>query len=299
MDKFQEMRVFAAVVDAGSFVGAGLQLDMSKAATSRHVSNLESRLGVRLLQRTTRKLSLTEEGQVFHARCKDLLRDVEEVESEITSRTGVARGLLKVNAPLSFGLLHLSGLWSEFMAQHPEVRLDVTLGDRTVDLLDEGVDLAVRIAQLPDSSLISRALGSTRLVLCASPDYVKRRGAPQHPTELASHEVIAYSLLAMGDHWSFTGPDGPIVAAVQPRLRTNSGDTCRSAALSGRGIVLQPTFLVGTDLASGALVELLPQFPSIELGIYAVYPSRRHVSPKVRVLVDFLVKAFEVPLWPP
>lgn len=298
MDRFQEMRVFAAVVDAGSFVGAAADLDMSKAATSRHVGDLESRLGVRLLHRTTRRLSLTEEGRVFYARCKEVLSDVDEAEAEVTARTGVARGQLKITAPLSFGLLHLASLWPEFMARHPEVTLDVTLGDRTVDLLEEGFDLAVRIARLPASSLISRALGSTRMVLCASPDYLKRRAAPRHPSDLAAHEVVVYNLLAMGESWEFNGPDGQVIAPVRPRMRTNSGDTCRVAALQGRGIVLQPTFIVGADLDSGALVELMPEYRSIELGIYAVYPSRRHVAPKVRVLVDFLADAFRKPRWP-
>lgn len=298
MDKFQEMRVFAGVVDAGSFVRAAEVLDLSKAATSRLVADLESRLGVRLLHRTTRRLSLTEEGEVFYARCKTLLDEIDEAEAEVTARTGEASGQLKVNAPLSFGLLHLAPLWPEFMARHPKVTLDVTLGDRTVDLVEEGFDVAVRIARLPASSLISRTLGSTRLVLCASPAYVTRKGTLQHPSELAAHEVISYSLLAMGEDWAFDGPDGPVVAKVHPRLRTNSGDTCKAAALQGQGIVLQPTFLVGADLVSGALVELLPQYRSVELGIYAVYPTRKHVSPKVRLLIDFLVDALKKPRWP-
>lgn len=298
MDKFQEMQVFAAVVDAGSFVGAANGLDMSKAATSRYVADLENRLGVRLLHRTTRKLSLTEEGEVFYARCKTLLGEIEEAEAEVTARAGEASGQLKVNAPLSFGLLHLAPLWPEFMARHPKVTLDVTLGDRTIDLVEEGFDLAVRIARLPASSLISRKLGSTRMVLCASPDYVRRRGEPKHPSELAAHEVISYSLLAMGEDWEFNGPDGLVVAKIHPRLRTNSGDTCRAAALHSQGIVLQPTFLVGADLTSGALMELLPQYRSVDLGIYAVYPTRKHVSPKVRLLIDFLVEALRRPRWP-
>ena len=165
MDRFDEMRVFAAVVDAGSFVGASDALEMSKAAVSRHVAELETRLGVRLLHRTTRRLSLTGEGEIFVARCRELLDSVEEAESEITSRSGEASGLLKVNVPFTFGLLHLAPLWVEFMAMHPKVALDVTLADRVVDLVEEGFDMAVRIARLPDSSLVSRQLSSTRMVL--------------------------------------------------------------------------------------------------------------------------------------
>jgi DNA-binding transcriptional LysR family regulator len=164
----------------------------------------------------------------------------------------------------------------------------VQLADRVVDLVEEGFDLAVRIARLPDSSLISRKLASTRLVLCASPGYLERRGAPRHPEELAQHELIGYSLLAMGDQWQFTGPEGTATVKVRPRLWTNNGDTCVTAAERGTGILLQPTFLVARELASGRLVELLPQYRSIELGIYAVYPTRKFVLPKVRALLEFL-----------
>lgn len=297
MDKFREMQTFAAVVDAGSFVKAAGVLGQSKAAVSRYVGDLEARLGVRLLHRTTRRLSLTEEGQVFHARCKELLSVVEEAEAEITVRAGEAVGQLKVNAPVSFGLMHLALLWPQFMALHPKVTLDVTLTDRIVDLLDEGYDLAVRIARLPSSSLVSRRLSSTRLVLCASPTYVRQHGAPSRPAELAARVVIAYTLLSMGEHWEFEGPHGPVAVTVTPRMRANSGETCVAAALAHQGIVLQPSFLVGAHLKSGALVELLPQFRSIELGIYAVYPTRKHVTPKVRLLIDFLADALCTQPW--
>jgi DNA-binding transcriptional LysR family regulator len=298
MDRLDQMRVFAAVVDAGSFVGASDALDMSKAAVSRYVAELESRLGVRLLQRTTRKLSLTPEGEVFHARCRELLSSVEDAEAEITSRSGEATGLLRINVPFSFGLLHLAPLWAAFMAQHPRVTLDVTLADRVVDLVEEGFDLAVRIARLPNSSLVSRQLTSTRLVLCASPGYLQAHGEPRHPADLARHAVLAYSLFSMGDQWTFTAPAGEVSVKVSPRLRTNSGDTCRLAALHHQGIVLQPSFLVGQDLLAGTLVEVMPQWRSIELGVYAVYPSRKFVSPKVRLMIDFLVNAFRMRGWP-
>ncbi|MHB1122522.1 MAG: LysR family transcriptional regulator [Ramlibacter sp.] len=297
MDRFQEMSVFAAVVDAGSFVGASDALEMSKPAVSRHVAELEARLGVRLLHRTTRRLSLTEEGEVFYARCKELLGELEEAEAEITSRAGKAAGQLKVSAPVSFGLLHLAPLWPAFMARHPDVVLDVTLSDRMVDLVEEGFDLAVRVARLPSSSLVGRKLSSTRAVLCASPKYLKAHGTPQHPSELARHTVIAYSLLSTGDTWSFEGPDGAVSVKVQPRMRSNSGDTCRAAALGHQGIIIQPTFLIGDDLRSGALVELMPQYRAIELGIYALYPTRKHVLPKVRLLVDHLVAALKKKSW--
>jgi DNA-binding transcriptional LysR family regulator len=298
MDKFQEMQAFVAVVEAGSFVKAADALDVSKAAVSRYVGELESRLGVRLLQRTTRKLSMTEEGEVFLARCKELLAGVGEAEAEITAHAGQAVGQLRVNVPVSFGLMQLASLWPEFMTRHPKVTLDVTLSDRVVDLVDEGYDLAVRIARLSASSLISRKLSSTRMILCASPTYLREHGTPVHPSEIASHAVLAYTLLSMGENWTFEGPQGPVTVRIAPRMRANSGETCCAAALQHQGIMLQPSFLVGAHLRSKALVEVLPQYRSIELGIYAVYPTRRHVTPKVRLLIDFLVEAFRVPAWP-
>lgn len=288
MDKYQEMRVFTGVVDAGSFVAAADQLGMSKAAVSRYVAELELRLGVRLLHRTTRKLSLTQEGEVFLVRSREILASIEASEAELSTRIDSASGLLKVSVPVSFGIQHLAPLWGEFLDAHPRVSLDVQLADRVIDLVDEGFDLAVRIARLPDSSLVSRKLASTRLVLCASPSYLERRGAPQHPRDLAQHELIGYSLLAMGDQWQFTGPEGTVSVKVKPRLWTNNGDTCVAIAAWGSGIQLQPTFLVASQLASGRLVELLPQYRSIELGIYAVYPTRKFVLPKVRALLEFL-----------
>jgi DNA-binding transcriptional LysR family regulator len=286
------MQTFNAVVDAGSFVKAADALNMSKAAVSRYVVDMETRLGVRLLHRTTRRLSLTDEGQVFYGRSKELLAELEEAEDEITSRSDAASGLLRINAPFTFGILHLAPLWSAFMAQHPKVRLDVTLADRLVDLVEEGYDLAIRIATLENSSLVSRKLATTRTVLCASPRYLKLHGTPHHPAELASHSVISYSYLSTGDEWRFTGPEGAVNVKTQPCMHTNSGDTCRTAALAHQGVILQPSFLVGRDLAEGGLVELMPKYRSIEFGIYAVYPTRKHVSAKVRAMIDFLASHF-------
>lgn len=297
MDRFKEMQAFAAVADAGSFVRAAESLQVSKTAVSRLIGDLEARLGVRLLHRTTRRLSLTAEGEVFHARCKALTADVEEAEAEVTARAGEAVGLLRLNVPVSFGLMHLAPLWPAFLQQHPKVTLDVTLADRIIDLVDEGYDLAVRIAQLPASSLVSRKIASTRLVLCASPDYLRRHGEPSHPADIARHTVFTYTLLATGDTWNFEGPDGPVEVRVTPRLRSNNGDTCCAAALQHQGIVLQPSFMVSHHLRAGALVEVLPQYRSLELGVYAVYASRRHVTPKVRVVIDFLVDAFRICPW--
>jgi len=297
MDRFQQMRTFVAVVDARSFVGAGEALSMSRAAVSRHVGNLETRLGVRLLHRTTRTLSLTDEGQVFLARCRELLGELEEYEAEVTSRSGRAAGLLRANAPVAFGLRHLADFWGEFQAAHPRVTLDITLSDRLVDVVEEGYDVAIRVARLANSTLISRRLSTTRLVLCASPTYLDRAGTPSHPAQLVDHAVWAYSYFAPGDDWPFEGPDGPITARVRPTLRTNNGETCLAGALQHRCIVLQPSFLVGPSLQAGDLVELMPEYRSLELGIHALYPSRRHVAPKVRLLIDFLATSLADRNW--
>ncbi len=293
MDRFLEMQTFNAVVDSGSFVKAAGALGVSKAAVSRHVVEMETRLGVRLLHRTTRRLSLTDEGQIFYARSKDLLAELAEAEDEITARSEAASGLLRINAPFTFGVQHLAPLWGEFMALHPQVKLEVTLADRLVDLVEEGYDIAIRIARLEASTLVSKQLTSTRMVLCASPAYLQQHGTPKHPHELADHAVVAYSYWSTKDEWHFTGPAGQAVSVkTTPRLMTNNGDTCVAAALAGQGIVLQPTFLVGQDLAAGRLVELMPEFRSLALGIYAVYPTRKHVTPKVRALLDFLGSRF-------
>ena len=296
-DRFEEMRVFAAVVEAGGFTAAAGRLGMSKAAVSRHVAELEERLGVRLLHRTTRRLSSTAEGELFHARCRELLDRLEEAEAELGSGNSTAQGVVRANVPLSFGLLHLAPLWPRLLERHPGLELDITLSDRVADLVDEGYDLAVRIGQLSASSLVSRPLASTRLVACAAPAYLAAHGAPARPAELARHAVIGYSLFAAGDTWSFSGPGGEEAVKVQPRMRANNGDTCRAAALAGLGIILHPRFLGGADLAEGALVEVMPGWRSIALGIHAVYPSRKFLAPKVRALVDFLVEAFAEQAW--
>lgn len=293
----QQLTSFLAVVDAGSFVGAAGALGVSKAAVSRHVGDLEAQLGVRLLHRTTRRLSLTDEGQRLQVRAVELLASVEGLEAEMRSGIGEARGRLRINAPLSFGNLHLAPLWSRFLAQNPRVALDVTLSDRIVDLVDEGYDLAVRISRLADSQLVSRRLATTRIVLCASPGYLAAHGTPMHPRELASHDVISYAYFSGGDDWRFTGPDGEVAVRVHPRIHTNSGDTCRVAALHHQGVILQPDFIVGDDLRRGDLVELMPAYTAVELGIHAVYASRKYLPMKTRALVDFLVAELASPPW--
>jgi DNA-binding transcriptional LysR family regulator len=290
MNKYQEIKTFVAVVDATSFVKAGETLGISKAAASRHISDLESRLGVRLLHRTTRALSLTSEGEIFLSRCREILSSIEASEVEISTTNTTATGLLKLNIPVSFGIQHLAPLWGEFLEKNPALTLDIQLTDRFVDLVDEGFDMAIRIGKLPDSSLVSRQIASSRMVLCASPKYIKKRGAPRHPNELSKHDVLAYSLLTTGDQWHFEGGDGLVRVKVHPRMSSNNGDSCVATCIAGGGIALQPIFLVHEALKSKQLVPLLSDFRCATLGIYAVYPTRKFLLPKVRVAVDFLTE---------
>lgn len=290
MDRLRELQAFVAVVDAGSFVGAAHRLRLSTASVSRAVAQLEERLDARLLQRTTRRLSLTEVGRGYHERGRDLLAALDEADGFATASSAVV-GRLRVSVPQSFGVLKLAPLWPKFLARHPKLVLEVSLADRLIDLVDEGFDLAIRISRQADSTLVARRLGTERLRLCASPRYLARRAAPKRPADLARHQVVGYSLLAAGDTWTFDTPRGVESVKVTPFFQTNSGDTCRAAALGGAGLVLQPDMLVADDLASGALVELLPDCRGPEFGVFAVYPTRKFLSGKVKALFDFLHEA--------
>ena len=292
MDQFKEIESFVAVAQLGSFVKAADKLGMSKAMVSRHVSELEVRLGVRLMQRTTRRLSLSDAGADYLQRCVQILGELHDANAAVSASAVQAQGLLKVTAPLTFGIRHLAPLWGEFLRIHPRVELEVNLNDRMVDLIEEGYDLAVRVGQLASSSLIARRISGTRLVLCASPRYLQQAGPIRDLDDIAHHDVMAYTYLATGEQWHFSGPQGARSIEVHPRLRSNSGDTCRAAALADQGIVFQPSFLVGEDLKAGRLVEILPQYAGPELDISVVYPSRHHLSHKVRAMVEFLGAAF-------
>lgn len=297
MNLLQCMKTFTAVVEAGSFIGAMDAVELSKAGVSRQVNELEEHLGTRLLQRTTRRLSLTSDGQTYYQRCKELLLAVEEAEAEVGSSTGQAHGRMRIGAPQTFGVLHLAALWGRFAAENPRVSLDIVLSDSVLDIVEERYDLVVRIAQLPDSSLVSRSLARTRMVLCTSPVYLAQRGTPSHPEDLMRHDVVSYSNWSEGDAWSFKGPKGDVTVRTISRIHANNGDTCRAAALAHQGIIMQPDFLIYEDLRRGALVEVMPEFQGIELGIFAVYPTRKQLPLKVRRLVDFLVAALKTPPW--
>ena len=293
MDTLTSMKVFTAVVDCGSFAAAADRLEISRAMASKYISQLEAHLGTRLLQRTTRKLTLTETGSAYHERCAQILADIKEAEEGAARLTEAPRGTLRLTLPVSFSLLHMGPLVADYLKRYPDVRIDVLLVDRAVDLIEEGFDLAVRIGTLPQSGLIARRLGSDQIVISGSPDYLQQRGVPKVPAELARHNCLTYSYASSGDEWRMTGPDGvQHTVKVSGSLRASNGDMAKLAALQGVGLIRQPLFLVGDDIRAGRLVEVLSDYRAEPLGIHAVYPSRKHLSAKVRAFVELLAEAF-------
>lgn len=298
-DPLEGYATFAAVVDSGGFSAAADRQGVSKSAISKQVARLEERLGARLLNRTTRRLSLTEAGQAFHTHALRILAEAEEAELAVSQLHASPRGLLRVSAPMSFGLRHLAPALCPFLDRYPDLTLEVVYDDRLVDLLAEGLDVAVRIARLADSSMIARRVAPCRRLAVASPDYVARRGLPLHPADLGRHDCLLYTLGNSTSEWQFSHADGSHAAvAVTGRLRANNGDALREAALAGLGIVMTPTFIVGDDLAAGRLVRVLPEWEASDIAIHAVYPPGRHLSVKVRAFVDFLAETFgPAPYW--
>jgi DNA-binding transcriptional LysR family regulator len=298
LDRWYAMKVFVRVVESGSFVKAAGKLDLSTTATSRLVAELESHLGTRLLQRTTRRLHLTESGQRFYERSRELLTGLEEAEAEASEGTERPSGVLRVTIPASFGNLHLARLLPIYQERYPEVALEVLAIDRIVDLVNDGFDLAIRLAAQHDPSYVARKLATIRLAVCASNAYLSRYGVPREPLELSQHNCLTHSFGSYTDKWTFRGPQGLVAVPVKGKFRTNNGELLRAAALAGEGIILEPTFLVGNDLAKGDLVPLLQEWEIPHATAVALYPSRRFVSAKVRTFVDFMHEAFaSEPTW--
>jgi len=298
MDRLLSIEAFVRVVESGSFVAAAERLGLSQAMVSRYVQDLESRLDTRLLQRTTRRLSLTEAGAAYFERSQQVLRDLEEMDASITSQTQQPRGTLRVNAPVVFGSRHLAALLAEYSARYPGVSVDLSLSDRFIDLVEEGVDLAIRIGTLDESSLVARRLCPVRLVICGSPDYLDRHGRPHTPADLATHNCLGYTYTRSGNEWPVIGPQGPLNIAVRGSLRANHGEALCQAAIAGLGLVLQPTFIAGDALRDGRLESVLPDYRPAELNAYAVFLSRKFLSAKLRTFVDFLAeKLGPEPYW--
>ena len=293
MDRFFALRVFAQVVESGSFSGASARLGLSATATSRHVAELEAHLQTRLLNRTTRRVSLTESGRAFYERGVQLLADLEEAELEAARAAVVPRGTIKLTTSVNFGVRNVAPAIAAFVAAHPEVRFDVSLSDRVIDLVEEGFDLAIRIGSGGSESLVARKLGETRLVACASPAYLAAHGAPRTPEELQNHNCFTYEYSSPRDLWRFRDAEGgERHVRVKGNLHSNNGDLLAEAAAQAAGIVFEPAFIVGPELRAGRLVPLLQEFATEPVPIFAVYPSRKHLSAKVRRFVDFLVERF-------
>ncbi len=292
MDISYAMRVLVQVVDSGSFVRAADALGTSNAAVTRQIASLESHLGARLLHRTTRRLSLTDAGAEFCARSRVILEEIAEAEAVAGQGSAQPFGLLRISAPLSFGLMQLARFLPGFRERHPQLRLDIDLSDRVVDLANEGVDVALRIASKLDGNLVARRIAPVSMVVCASPDYLKRRGTPKIPAELVDHATLSFSYLWAGDEWPFTDAHGDLTRVkVSPAVHATNGDLLRELAVAGGGIIMQPTFIVASELERGTLVPILAEYQTLELSLFAVYLSRRHLSNKVRVFIDELVSS--------
>jgi DNA-binding transcriptional LysR family regulator len=286
MDRFDSITAFTKVVETGSFARAASRLGISVSAVSRHVSELEAHLGVRLLNRTTRKLSMTEGGQAFHERCVQLLADLDEAEQAVTAAAVVPSGTLRITSSISFGVGYLAPAIAEFRHRHPQLRFDIELSDRAVDLVDARIDLAIRI-------------GGAQMVCCASPDYLARNPAPQTPADLARHTCLTYEYSADGNVWRFAdAAQRAYDVTVAGVAHANNGAMLAALAVAGLGITLEPDFIVAADVRAGRLVPLLADYAPAAISINAVYPSRRHLSAKVRSFIDFLVVHFErEPAW--
>lgn len=293
------MQLFVRIVESGSFSAVARELGMIQPTVSKQMTALEEKLGVRLLNRTTRRLSMTDAGREYYERCQRILDEVQEMETEVAGLQNRPSGTLRVNTPVAFGNVHMLPLTLAFRRKYPGVAIDLSLDDRYVDLVQEGFDVAIRFGELGDSQLVARHVGSSASVCVASPAYLSVHGTPKTPSELREHECITYSYL-FSNEWPFDGPDGLQSIKVHGDFRANSGMTIRSAALEGAGIASIPAFLIREDIETGRLVQLLSQFASAPIRISAVYPSARLLSRKVKLFVDFIQQEFlKIPLLHP
>jgi DNA-binding transcriptional LysR family regulator len=298
IDIVASMRVFTAVVDAGSFAGAADKLVMSRGMATRYVAQLEAHLGVRLLNRTTRKLSLTEAGSDYCQRATQVLGMIEEAETSVAQEASVPRGTLRVTSSVAFGVRHLGWAITEYLQKYPGVHVDVTLNDRTVDLVEEGFDLAIRVTTRIDPGLIARRLTRARIVACASPGYLKKHGTPKSPEELVGHNCISYAYSPVQNDWHFRRNGVDQTVPISGNLRGNNGDILVIAAIEGLGVALQPTFVIYEALRQKKLVRILSDWEADELTVFAVYPNRKFLPPKVRSFIDFIAERFgPEPYW--
>lgn len=299
MESLSDITVFVQVVDSGSFTATAERLGLSKSVVSKYVTRLENQLRARLLNRTTRRLSLTEVGRVFYARSLRGLQEIEDAKAEVSRLQGEPRGTLRLNAPMSFGVLHIAPAIPDFLSQYPDLSVDMNLDDRIVDVVKEGFDVSVRISELPDSSLVARRVGPCRHAVVAAPSYLERFGTPRTPSDLRDHNIITYRYQQSAGEWHFRSPDDkPVSVPVSGPVQMNNSLAIREALLGGVGITRTPTFVVGRDIQEGRLIPILRDYRALEVSIYLVYPERRHLSPKVRAFVDFITaRITETPYW--
>ncbi|AGK59345.1 LysR family transcriptional regulator [Hyphomicrobium denitrificans 1NES1] len=298
MDKLESMGAFVKVVASGSYAEAARRLGLTRSAVSKAVMELEQQLGARLLDRTTRHVTPTEAGLAYYERCIAILAQVDETEAQISRLHDEPKGVLKINAPMSFGTLYLGDAVADFMIRYGDLKVELTLTDRFIDPLEEGVDVTVRIGALVDSSLIARRISPARVVIVASPDYLKKHGTPQNPAELANHRCLSYGHTTSMQRWHLKENDRPISVSIGSCLSSNNGDALRDAAVKGIGIAQLPTFIVGKDIAENRLQVVLPDYEPDDLTIHALYAPNRYLAAKTRVFIDFLVDRFgKTPSW--
>ncbi|HQU63139.1 MAG: LysR family transcriptional regulator [Nitrosomonas sp.] len=299
MNRFENMDTFIRVVETGSISAAADALGIAKSAVSRRLKELEAHLDAELFHRTTRRMNLTDTGRTFYHQSIRILADVLEAELAVSQAHGTLKGSLKVAVPSSFGVLHLGPAINDFLQQHPQIEFDLDFNDRQVDLMLEGFDLAIRIANLPDSSLIARRIAPVQHVFCASPDYLEKHGAPQTPAELSNHQCLVYNLLQDYQHWTLIDRNNQErKIKIHPRIKASAGEFLRDAAVNSQGIVYLPTFIVYREIETGALIPVLRDMRARQINAYAIYPHTRHLSLRVRAFVDFLVQRFAgIPYW--
>ena len=291
MDRALEMEVFAKVVEEESFSAAARTLKLTPSAVSKQISRLEDRLGVRLLNRTTRHISVTDEGSDFYRRCVRILSDIDDAEQAVAQGNITPRGTLRLTCSIAFGQHEIVPLVPAFLEKHPEVRIELNMSDGYVDLVEEAIDLAIRIGKLPDSAHIARRIATSRRVIVAAPSYIERNGKPETPEDLLRHNCLTANVSRLNE-WQVEGPEGPITARISGNFEVNSSDALYRATLAGLGIARLTTFLIAEDIRAGRLVPLLPFMTRSEVPIYAVYPHRRLLSPKVQAFVEFLVDRY-------
>jgi len=293
-----QLRTFLAIANLRSYSKAAEKLGISRALASKQIQDLETDLGVKVFNRTTRQLSLTESGMTLQASAATLLEGFDAVEQELRSATKTPKGLLRISAPMSFGILHLGPILKSFLGRYPEMKLELRFDDRVTNIVEEGFDIAIRIRSLPDSSLVARRIAKARMVVCASPNYLMAHGEPKHPEDLRDHQCLIYEYLARHDTWSLQNDESRVDVRISGPIRANNGDTLVEAAVDGWGIVLTPTFIAHEALRSGRLVPILRDWHPVEPDLYAVMPPGRDKTLKVRSFVEHLVEKIGVePYW--